>query len=303
MGKKFGISFSWNRMLGISGMKNRISRQIGIPLTKSGRDQKFGRYFSSLFLVPICTKNTLLTDKQSKQVFLLNINHRMQKALLFYLINRGIYITSLNDFKKIKLDSLNGYIENDIEEALLKYKENIRLINDGGNLTSKRKDIFLNTIYLIEDKNNNISKNLVLVSNYVELKKDSIAYGCLICITLICFFTIFLITNKLELSCCICFALILAILFFSINKKRKKINILLKDIQKDFKLFCSNPKNIPDVFMIKQLGNTKKFNLSLNLLTIFVMIFFIIFSGSGRNKTEVKITQDRIYEQQNDKKN
>lgn len=50
MGKKFGISFSWKRALGISGIKNRISRQIGIPLTKSGRDQKFGRYFTSVFL-------------------------------------------------------------------------------------------------------------------------------------------------------------------------------------------------------------------------------------------------------------
>lgn len=39
MGKKFGISFSWNRALGISGMKNKISRKIGIPLTKSGRYQ------------------------------------------------------------------------------------------------------------------------------------------------------------------------------------------------------------------------------------------------------------------------
>jgi hypothetical protein len=35
--------FSWNRFLGISAAKARISRKIGIPLTKSGRDQKIGR--------------------------------------------------------------------------------------------------------------------------------------------------------------------------------------------------------------------------------------------------------------------
>lgn len=52
MGRKFGASFSWKRALGISGIKNRISRQIGISLTKSGRDQKFGRYFTSAFSVP-----------------------------------------------------------------------------------------------------------------------------------------------------------------------------------------------------------------------------------------------------------
>ena len=34
--------FSWKRLLGISAMKSRISRQIGIPLTRSGRQRKFG---------------------------------------------------------------------------------------------------------------------------------------------------------------------------------------------------------------------------------------------------------------------
>ena len=35
--------FSWNRFLGVSAAKARISRKIGIPLTKSGREQKIGR--------------------------------------------------------------------------------------------------------------------------------------------------------------------------------------------------------------------------------------------------------------------
>jgi hypothetical protein len=35
--------FSWKRFLGISAAKAIISRKIGIPLTKSGRDQKIGR--------------------------------------------------------------------------------------------------------------------------------------------------------------------------------------------------------------------------------------------------------------------
>jgi len=43
MGRKFGVSFSWKRAVGISGMKSRISRQIGIPLTRSGRQRKIGR--------------------------------------------------------------------------------------------------------------------------------------------------------------------------------------------------------------------------------------------------------------------
>ena len=35
--------FSWKRFLGISAAKSRISRTIGIPLTKSGRERKIGR--------------------------------------------------------------------------------------------------------------------------------------------------------------------------------------------------------------------------------------------------------------------
>ncbi len=43
MGKKFGFSFSWKRALGISGLKERLSRQLGVPLTRSGRQRLMGR--------------------------------------------------------------------------------------------------------------------------------------------------------------------------------------------------------------------------------------------------------------------
>ena len=35
--------FSWNRLLGISRMKSQLSRSIGIPLTRSGRQRKLGK--------------------------------------------------------------------------------------------------------------------------------------------------------------------------------------------------------------------------------------------------------------------
>jgi len=43
MGRKFGISFSAKRALGISAVKGRLSRKIGIPLSRSGRQRKMGR--------------------------------------------------------------------------------------------------------------------------------------------------------------------------------------------------------------------------------------------------------------------
>jgi len=35
--------FSWKRLVGISHAKSQISRTIGIPLTKSGRQRKIGK--------------------------------------------------------------------------------------------------------------------------------------------------------------------------------------------------------------------------------------------------------------------
>lgn len=35
--------FSWKRFLGVSAAKTRVSRKIGIPLTRTGRHQKIGR--------------------------------------------------------------------------------------------------------------------------------------------------------------------------------------------------------------------------------------------------------------------
>jgi hypothetical protein len=53
MGRKFGISFSWKRALGISSMKQKISRKIGIPLTRQGRQRKVGRMMGCLTNISI----------------------------------------------------------------------------------------------------------------------------------------------------------------------------------------------------------------------------------------------------------
>ncbi|QMT58902.1 MULTISPECIES: hypothetical protein [unclassified Legionella] len=36
--------FSWKRLIGISALKAKISRKIGIPLTQSGRERKLGAF-------------------------------------------------------------------------------------------------------------------------------------------------------------------------------------------------------------------------------------------------------------------
>lgn len=46
MGRKFGYSFSWKRVLGVSAMKGRVARATGIPTSRSGRERKIGRALS-----------------------------------------------------------------------------------------------------------------------------------------------------------------------------------------------------------------------------------------------------------------
>jgi len=42
MGKKFGVSFSWKRAVGISSAKAKFARATGIPTTRQGRQRKAG---------------------------------------------------------------------------------------------------------------------------------------------------------------------------------------------------------------------------------------------------------------------
>jgi hypothetical protein len=39
--------FSWKRLVGISAFKAKISRSIGIPLSRSGRERKIGHFVTS----------------------------------------------------------------------------------------------------------------------------------------------------------------------------------------------------------------------------------------------------------------
>jgi hypothetical protein len=40
--------FSWKRLVGISAFKAKVSRKIGVPLTRSGRQRKLGAIVEKL---------------------------------------------------------------------------------------------------------------------------------------------------------------------------------------------------------------------------------------------------------------
>jgi hypothetical protein len=39
-----GLSFSWKRALGITGLKQKIVRKTGVPMTKQGLERKIGGF-------------------------------------------------------------------------------------------------------------------------------------------------------------------------------------------------------------------------------------------------------------------
>jgi len=45
---KYGFSFSWKRLLGITSVKQKIARKTGIPTTKGGMERKLGRWLLNL---------------------------------------------------------------------------------------------------------------------------------------------------------------------------------------------------------------------------------------------------------------
>lgn len=38
-----GLSFSWSRLLGIAGLKNKVASKTGLPTTRGGLERNVGR--------------------------------------------------------------------------------------------------------------------------------------------------------------------------------------------------------------------------------------------------------------------
>lgn len=45
---KFGFSFSWKRLLGITSAKQSFARKTGVPTSKAGVERKIGNYILQL---------------------------------------------------------------------------------------------------------------------------------------------------------------------------------------------------------------------------------------------------------------
>lgn len=50
--RTYGLSWSWKRASGYSAAKGRLSRRLGVPLTRQGRQRKMGAMMGCL--LPLC---------------------------------------------------------------------------------------------------------------------------------------------------------------------------------------------------------------------------------------------------------
>jgi len=46
----YGFSFSWRRLLGLSGLRSSIAHRTGVPTTRGGIERKIGRYLLRMLL-------------------------------------------------------------------------------------------------------------------------------------------------------------------------------------------------------------------------------------------------------------
>lgn len=119
MGRKFGFSFSWKRAVGISGAKRRISRKIGIPLTRSGRQRKVGRSAGCFVATAV------YANKEAYEVRLFRqfrdevlLKYRFGRFLIYCYYVAGpwiayivVRIPPLKNFTRHLLDTLARYLD------------------------------------------------------------------------------------------------------------------------------------------------------------------------------------------------
>ncbi len=80
--------------------------------------------------------------------FIENIQKRFRDAFTDYLMQNGYYVDDMRDLAEKEIDD---DVYNPIRQSVDEFKDVMRLIQDGGSLTEKRKERLLNSVYGVED--------------------------------------------------------------------------------------------------------------------------------------------------------
>lgn len=124
-------------------------------------------------------------SRMAKFEFIARVKQRMNIALEKYSMQNGYYLTGRNKWQVL---NINEEISGKIKPYVMSFKDVMRLIDDGGNLTEKRKEALLRAVYGVEDLL--ISKNELYV---LKCKFDAAKDTSILCLPLLLFFSSLLI--------------------------------------------------------------------------------------------------------------
>lgn len=168
-------------------------------------------------------------SRMAKEKFISTVKERFVNVFLSYMMQNGYYVTKMRhlygvDIKDDVLEPVNRYLES--------FKDAMRLLDDGGNLTEKRKEILLRSVYGIEDL---LLKNNKLKEQYIELNRCKlISWSKGAWISLFLFFVCsltnfpFYIKNSVWLVLCI---LVYFVIALKRKKQKEKRKIIIYQIQ------------------------------------------------------------------------
>lgn len=139
--RKMGFSFSWKRASGLSAAKGKVSRKIGVPLSKSGRQRKAGKLIGcalslGAFLMVVASLlavvGSALADDERK------IQAHLEQRRLFEVQKRSRAIERLDsEIKELRKDPDKKAVRLDLAEkqkrmTSLKAELGILKKNQGG---------------------------------------------------------------------------------------------------------------------------------------------------------------------------
>ncbi|MEI3545753.1 MAG: hypothetical protein V8R23_05815 [Alphaproteobacteria bacterium] len=162
--------------------------------------------------------------RMAKENFVSMAKNRFAVAFLCYMMQNGYYVTNMRHLYGVDIDD---EILKPINKHLERFKDVMRLLDDGGSLTEKRKEIILKSIYGIEDilKPNNELKGLY--DKLCDLKPFSLGLSFLLAL---CSFPVLSVFKLSEPICSllgglICIFIFAAVIYdrVQIGKKKRKI--------------------------------------------------------------------------------
>lgn len=165
-----------------------------------------------------------------KVQFISTVKERLANAFLLYLMQNGYYVTQMKHLKDVEIDD---DVFNPVSKFMKNFKETMQLLEDGGNLTEKRKEVLLKSIYGIEELLS--SKNELKELHFKKEQLKPLSWKVAFFISFLLLFFVLKLNLPEHIGVLVWF--FLSIVIFSFVKYRRmkcfgKKNVIFEEIKK-----------------------------------------------------------------------